>query len=546
MHDPTIDSSAPLSDWFEGNTLCLRRQDKQAIAGISDILLGAKPYVVVAGPGAGLISHYFELIYRQVKGNDDLVIDAFLPATADGLLARFNDVLAELSVDEARQAPTGSSQRRILMLSESADLGQREWDLMARLLGDFPGANFGLLVFVDEPDNALVQGFMKSMGSKLRYCALNFPNGEELQQLLESADGDDQESQVFDTLRRLGVSFGEAVEPIDNADVTNLSSSKPETAAAPFDLSSDGRKGFKQLRLLLLGLFVAVVVSVSVSLALNDDLTHEGFSELLTTWEPPAILQGWSFDSPEDPTQDESSNVEDSGVGLLESDDEDSNVRSASEDLPYGDLGLGRKLLEDAGSELDRREGRVMAARQPQIIERPTIDSATIDSATIDSPTIDSPTIDPPTIKTRSSATKSPEPEPQEVPQWLAEVAAKRQQQRLSPAAQTAPVVPQIVAGKLPSTVVLDPAGYYIQFNAMQVEENAIRERDRLAPEFDSHILRLRSAKGVFFVVVAGPYRTLADATNAKDTANIVDVMIVQGVELERRQVLEPESNFER
>ena len=531
MHDPTIDSYALVSDWFEGNTLCLRRQDKQTIAGISDILLGAKPYVVVAGPGSVLISHYFELIYRQVKANDDLAIDVFLPATADGLLARFNDVLAELSVDEARQAPTEYSHRRILMLSESADLGQREWDLMARLLGDFPGANFGLLVFVDEPDNALVQGFMKSMGSKLSYCALNFPNGEELQQLLESADGDDQESQVFDTLRRLGVSFGEAVEPVDHAGETNLPSSKSESAAGPFDMSSDGRKGFKQLRLLLLGLFVAVVVSVSVSLALNDDLTHEGFTELLPAWEPTAILQGWSFGSIEDSIQDEPTNVEDSGVGPLEGDDGDSNVRSASEDLPNGDPGLGRKLLVDAESELDRREDRVIVVPQPQAI---------------DPPAIDPPTIDPPTIKTRSSATKSINPVPQEVPQWLAEVTAKRQQQRLSPPAQTEPVTPQIVAGKSPATVVLDPVGYYIQFNAMQIEENATRERDRLASEFDSHILRVRSAKGVFFVVVAGPYRTLVDAIMAKDAANIVDVIIVQGAQLERRQVLEPESNFER
>jgi hypothetical protein len=526
MHDPTIDSSAPLSDWFEGNTLCLRRQDKQSIATISDILLGAKPYVVVAGPGAGLISHYFELIYRQVKANDDLAIDVFLPATADGLLARFNDVLAELSVDEARQAPTGFSQRRILMLSESADLGQREWDLMARLLGDFPGANFGLLVFVDEPDNVLVQGFMKSMGSKLKHCALNFPNGDELQQLLESADGEDQESQVFDTLRRLGVSFGEAVEPIDNAGVANLSSSKSESAAPLFYLSSAGRKGFKQLRMLLLGLFVAVVVSVSVSLALNDDLTHEAFTELLSAWKPTAILQDWGFDSTEDPMQDESANVQGTGVGPLESDDGDSNVGSASEDLATGDLGLRGKLLLDVGLELGRREDGDIAAPQPQ--------------------TIDSPTIDPPTIKTRSSETKSIDPVPQEVPQWLVEVTAKRQQQRLSPPAQKVPVTPQVVAGKSQSTVALDPAGYYIQFNAMQVEVNATRELERIAAVFDSHILRLNLAKGVFFVVVAGPYRTLLDATNAKDAANIVDVMIVQGAQLQRRQVAEPESNFER
>jgi hypothetical protein len=38
----------------------------------------------------------------------------------------------------------------------------------------------------------------------------------------------------------------------------------------------------------------------------------------------------------------------------------------------------------------------------------------------------------------------------------------------------------------------------------------------------------------------------MIDAANAKEAANNVDVIIVQGAQLERRQVLEPESNFER
>jgi len=46
-------------------------------------------------------------------------------------------------------------------------------------------------------------------------------------------------------------------------------------------------------------------------------------------------------------------------------------------------------------------------------------------------------------------------------------------------------------------------------------------------------------------VVVAGPYGTMIDAAKAKEAANNVDSIIVQGAQLKRRQVIEPESSFE-
>ena len=531
MHDPSIDSSAPLSDWFEGSTLCLRRQDKLAIAAIPDILLGANPYVVVVGPGAALISHYFELIYRQVKAADGMAIEVFLPSTADGLLKRFNDVLAELSVAEARQPPAETARRRILMLSESSDLGPREWDLMARLLSDFPGANFGLLAFIDEPNNALAQGFIKSMGPKLNQCTLNFPNGDELQQLLQAAAGEGQESHVFDTLRRLSVSFGEAAEPHAQAGVAKPNANDSESGLAPDTPADPERKGFEQLRLLLLGLFVAVVVSVSVSWALNDDLTPERLAELVAGWVPKAIQQGWRDDSPEEllaaepnqtePVQTVPIQAEPIQPELVQPDGE--GDEAAESDRRQGDAAKRVAIIPSlpGGPETDgtaaerqaRSESAVKGSGPQAIVGSPQEVS---DSA----------------IEPVASA-------PVVLPAWLTAVTAKNQPQPGSEESNVLVVSPEPIFK-------LDPAGYYLQFNALRVEVNATRERERLAPNFDTHILRLSSASGVLFVVVAGPYGTMIDAVNAKEAANNVDIMIVQGAQLKRRQVLELESNFER
>lgn len=521
MHDPSIGSSAPLSDWFEGNTLCLRRQDKQAIAAVPEILLGGRPYVVVVGPSAGLISHYFELIYRQVKAADDLVIDVFLPATADGLLARFNDVLADLSVAEARQPPTTKVQRRILMLSESSDLGQREWDLLARLLGDFPAANFGLLVFIDEPDNPLVQSFIKSMGTKLNQCALNYPNGDELQKLLAAADGEVQESQVLDTLRRLGVSFGDKAGPTTGTGVANVNPRGAGKGVRLVTGDDSGRQGFKQPKQLLLGLFIAIIVSVAVSLALNDELTPESLVESATAWMPMSITQGWTEANPDTPLS-----------------------------TPPAAAGLEGIVDAEVEPTPPALQGPVTGAVQN--IEEPARQDAALQVMA------ESTKAAPVTIAEAGMAA------PQDVPAWLVEATAKNPPPQSppspppsspplsppssppsSPPTQLTPETPDAVAVSLPPALLIDPEGYYLQFNALRAEASATRERERLAPNFDAHTLRLESSGGVVFVVVAGPYRTLFDAIEAKEAANNVDVIVVRGAQLQRRQVLEAEVNFD-
>ena len=59
-------------------------------------------------------------------------------------------------------------------------MAKNEWDLLARLLIDFPGANCGLLIICEEPLNQEVESFFKLLGSRLTRCYCNFPDAREL------------------------------------------------------------------------------------------------------------------------------------------------------------------------------------------------------------------------------------------------------------------------------------------------------------------------------------------------------------------------------
>jgi len=338
--------------------------------------------------------------------------------------------------------------------------------------------------------------------------------------LLQAAAGEGQESHVFDTLRRLSVSFGEAAEPHAQVGVAKPNANDSESGLAPHTSADPGRKGFKQLKLLLLGLFVAVVVSVSVSLALNDDLTPESLAELVAGWVPNVIQQGWRDDSQEELLAAEPIQTEPIEPELVQAEPrQPERVQADGE----GDAAKRVAIIPSlpGGPETDgtaaERKARLASASKgsgPQ--------------AMVGSP--------------QEASNRAIEPvasAPVVLPAWLTAVTAKSQPQPVPEESSVLVVSPEPIFK-------LEPAGYYLQFNALQVEVNATRERERLASNFDTHILRLSSAGGVLFVVVAGPYGTMIDAANAKEAANNVDVIIVQGAQLERRQVLEPESNFER
>ena len=539
MQDPMIDSSAPLSDWFDGSTLCLRLQDKLAMTQIPAILRGPKPYVVVTGPSAPLISHYFESIYRKIKAEADLIVDVFLPATADGLLGRFNEVLADLSVAEARQPPGPDAQRRILMLSESADLGQREWDLLARLLSDFPGANFGLLVFVDEPENALVQGFMQAMGSKLHHCSLNFPNAQELQALLDSAAEQERKIQVIETLRQLGVKVMETRASKTQTDQAKPNPSNADAVSPSKAVTNAEPKSFRQAGQLMLGLFVAIVVAISVSLALNDELDQSPESSSVTdlpvwvpAWVPAWMQEAWQRDNEPDATEPQSPNP-----FLSEPPSELPSELPAELSEPLSEA-LSEPLFDRVSkpvskpvSEQDQNpfwESTLVAMPDSLGAIKGSSDGIASDGISADGIAADGIAADP--------VTPDQGPTPRQVPEWIQ--ALRQPTPAVSRAETEAEKVPAIVPQVSSAELTLDPNAYYLQFIAVQVKENALREQERLVEDFETHILRLRSANAVLFVVLAGPYVSLSEATRAKEVANNVDVIIVRGALLQRRQVL--------
>jgi len=85
----------------------------------------------------GLLDHYGRLMINKLRKSDGLQIEVFLPQNTEALLERFNQILADLSIDEARNAETSQAPRRVLLAHDAKAISERDLQLLSRLVRIF-------------------------------------------------------------------------------------------------------------------------------------------------------------------------------------------------------------------------------------------------------------------------------------------------------------------------------------------------------------------------------------------------------------------------
>jgi len=137
----------------------------------------------------GLLDHYGRLLINKLRKSDGLQIEVFLPQNTEALLERFNQILADLSIDEARNAETSQAPRRVLLAHDAKAISERDLQLLSRLVQDFPGANVSLVLLVDKPGILLHEKTLEKFGQRMLRWPLEAPTREEGEALIAVAGG---------------------------------------------------------------------------------------------------------------------------------------------------------------------------------------------------------------------------------------------------------------------------------------------------------------------------------------------------------------------
>ncbi len=187
MREDPIEPTFELQDWFDGGDIFLRPRDKKrlrdAVAAIVENDLG----IAVIGSNEAILDHYYRMLVARVRQHEGFELEMFLPVTTDSLLSRFNDMLAEISMEQAAAPPAVDQPVRLLVINDARMIDSEQWGLLARLLSDFPGVNVRLVLVINKAGWPAHENLLNTLGRRLHRWVVEAPGIGEARELLDAA-----------------------------------------------------------------------------------------------------------------------------------------------------------------------------------------------------------------------------------------------------------------------------------------------------------------------------------------------------------------------
>lgn len=208
MSSPTSPPSDS-DELIQAAEIFVRASDKARYDRVVRGLLEEKLTALLVSDCDALLDHYGRMLADGLRKIGGLSVEVYFPNSTEAVLARFNRILADLTVAEAIQTEGSTAPNRLLLVYDGKATGVKEIQLLARLLKDFPGANTRVVLLLHhtgEESDKKVEAF----GKRALRWDIERPSSEEARLLLEQAKIQGMAPEVQALLDATGVQGFEA------------------------------------------------------------------------------------------------------------------------------------------------------------------------------------------------------------------------------------------------------------------------------------------------------------------------------------------------
>lgn len=120
-------------------------EDEKVLAVAREALLGDAVNVFILADEDFHLDACFLTFYQQLKLEPRLTLHRMMSPKAEEIVALFNDILGDVSIEEARNQI--SDERHVIVMPDFGPSAGKEWMACESLVNTFPGANVRLLAF---------------------------------------------------------------------------------------------------------------------------------------------------------------------------------------------------------------------------------------------------------------------------------------------------------------------------------------------------------------------------------------------------------------
>ena len=145
--------------------------------------------LAILGDDEVALTYYGRRIFQHLREQGELHVELWTSADSEKLVDRFNEILSELTVDQAVDKGNKAAPKRFMIFPDTQAIQEFELQLLARLVNGFPASNINLILLVNNQTS--YEKKLATFGKDL------------LQWVLESEDPTPTKTQRIETFENL-------------------------------------------------------------------------------------------------------------------------------------------------------------------------------------------------------------------------------------------------------------------------------------------------------------------------------------------------------
>ena len=205
MRDNQKEPTFEFENWFDGGNIFYRSKDKQRFQFALDAIVDEGLGLAVIGTNEAVLDHYCRMLVARLRDLNIFQLEVFLPTNTDSLLKRFNEMLATMSLEVARKPADPSAPVKLLVVNDAKSVNDEQWNLLVRLIADFPGVNVRLVLFLDTTGWPGYEKPLGMFGRRLYRWVVETPSLDEASELMQAAKEHGYQSETETLLLHAGL-----------------------------------------------------------------------------------------------------------------------------------------------------------------------------------------------------------------------------------------------------------------------------------------------------------------------------------------------------
>ncbi len=204
MINTDTSSNLELEQFLDHGDILYSRKDKNNFRQSLDAVTEHSMGLAVIGNNEATLTHYSRIFTSRLRKEREFNLEIFPPTNTEELLRKFNQLLSQMTMDEARQNSPTHKPITLMLVNDANVVEPEQWTLLLQLLSDFPGINVRMVLFINKDTWPRYDETLMLLGRNIFRWDIKIPSVLEAKELVAVAQGTIYEREATLLLSNVG------------------------------------------------------------------------------------------------------------------------------------------------------------------------------------------------------------------------------------------------------------------------------------------------------------------------------------------------------